>query len=70
MLLLAIFWYGVFADDDGYVQVQVFGALSIGVVDTNMGVVAKWAIVEDVIEVVIVRAWWISDGLLLSVRLH
>lgn len=34
---------------------QVFGALSIGVVDTNLEVVAMRANVEDVVEVVVVR---------------
>ena len=52
--LLAVLYYGA-SFGDGNCRCKSFGAMSIGVVDISMGMVARWADVEDVVKVVLVR---------------
>ena len=58
MSLLAIFCCGVSYGDgncDGSCRCKSLGALFVGVVDTGVGMVGRWADVEVVVRVVVVR---------------
>lgn len=54
MHLSAIFCYGVYSNDGGC-RYKFFGASFVGVANTNLGMIVRWANVGAIVEVVVVR---------------